>query len=197
MRRVVPVAFVLLLGLASCSTPVSQLKLPQEQRSQPGAGEQESTVSVVETDQEAASGPDSLWFPPMASFGHTILGGNGLLNAENEQGSEFMVANGKHSVASSLNTYRISDAGDAQAETQVFRVQFGTENLVRFACQGAGVVRLQAKVGEKVIAEDSLRCAIPANELGMEFAVPESTEVTITQQPSPETRGFYELAFYD
>lgn len=48
-----------------------------------------------------------------------------------------------------------------------------------------------------MIAEDTAQCAIPADELSMEFDVPAGPEVTIIEQPSPETRGFYEIAFYD
>ena len=187
MKRIVPVTVLLLCALTSCTTPVSQITPSQE-----------PTVSVVEeTTQEQSSGLDSLWFPPMASFGHTILAGNGLLNIENDQGGEFMAVNGNHSVASSVNTFRFSDEGEALPETLIYRVQFGTKNLLRYACQGTGTVQLQVQVDQKVIAEDTLRCAIPADEISMEFAVPAGPEVTIAKQPSPETRGFYEIAFYD
>ncbi|UXN32136.1 hypothetical protein [Glutamicibacter sp. M10] len=85
-------------------------------------------MSVVEeTTQEQSSGLDPSWFPPMANFGHTILVGNGLLNIENDQGGEFMAVNGNHSVASSVNTFRFSDEGEALPETLIYRVQFGTK----------------------------------------------------------------------
>lgn len=187
MKRIVPVAVVLVCALTSCTTPVSKLKPSQE-----------PTVSVVEeTTQEQSSGLDPSWFPPMANFGHTILADNGLLNIENDQGGEFMAVNGDHSVASSVNTFRFSDEGEALPETLIYRVQFGTKNLLRYACQGIGTVQLQVQVDQKVIAEDTLQCAIPVDELSIEFAVPAGPEVTIIKQPSPDTRGIYEIAFYD
>lgn len=193
MKRKLPLVLVLIFGLCSCTTPVSQLKLPKESTSDTRAG-----GVGEETSGEAEYGSDDITdlFPPMIGFGAVIMNHDGLTGSREELESDFLEKNGFSSGAGSANTYSANEEGEALGDHLTVETTAGQKNLVQFACQGVGAVRLVAQKDGQVVAEKSLRCSIPANEISMEFVVPQGGEAWIVQEPTPETRGIYEVMFY-
>lgn len=193
MKRSLTLALVALLGLCSCTTPVSQLRLPEEPAPEttPGVLEEEIAEDTIESIDGIAE-----FFPPMIAFAAAIRGEGGLVGSLEDPGAEFFEENGFSSGSGSSNTYQLNEAGDIQAEPLIVSTSAGQKNLLQFACQGVGFVRIKAVKDDKVVAEDSLQCAIPANDLSMEFTVPDGGEVWIVQEPSADTRGVHEVMFY-
>jgi len=193
MKRTVPLTLVLLLGLCSCTTPVSQLRVPEESSTDISSG-----VLVEEISEESNESIEEIsdYFPPMIAFGAAIMDRDGLTGSLEDPESDFFEENGFTSGAGSSNTFRLNEAGQIQPEHLIVSTVAGQKNLVMFACQGIGTVRVAAEKDGQVVAEDSLRCSIPAAELKMEFIVPQGGDLWITQEPSADTRGIHEVMFY-
>ena len=193
MKRTAPLALALLLGLCSCTTPVSQLKLPEE-----SAEDLSSGVLVEEITEETHEPIDGIagLYPPMIAFAAASRGETWLLGSLEDPGAEFVEENGFSTGAGTMNTYQLDDAGEIRPDHMIAPTVAGQKNLLQFACQGVGFVRIKAVKDDAVIAEDSLRCGIPANKLSMEFTVPDGGEIWIVQEPSADTRGIHEVMFY-
>ncbi|WP_345472483.1 hypothetical protein QMQ05_01705 [Glutamicibacter ectropisis] len=193
MKRALPLSLALVLGVCSCTTPVSQLKLPEQT---PTAINSE--VLTDETTEESEGGFDDIldYFPPMIAFGSKIMNHDGLAESMRDPEVDFFDKNGFISGAGSVNTYRVDDEGNPQGEHMVFTSVAGQKNLVLVACQGVGSVLIRAEKDGETVAEKSLDCSIPATELSMEFTIAQGGDVWVVQEPSSDTRGIYEVMIY-
>lgn len=193
-----PLCLALLLGVTACTTPVSQLKRPQEpslQSNTDGGGQVETFQGTGDEDDPPEFGEPVL--PIMISFGESIRQMDLLLSTTDENGQDVFEAHGYESAVSTANTFQFDAQAGVPVEILTSRVEYGTKNFVKYACQGIGDVLVQISLNGKEVVQGSVHCGIPAHETSFEVKAPRGSELTVSHQPSPQTRGIFELALYD
>lgn len=198
MKRKFSVTVVLIVSLTGCTTPVSELKRQQQRSIEVGLGEQEPIDStIVAQGEEEPAWAFSTELSPMLGFGALVRNQDLLISDTDEHGRDIMESGGYGSAAASINTFHIDGQGEAQGESMVSRVEFGTKNRVKYACQGTGRVLVEIAVDDKTVKETTVECTIPSNEISIEVDASKGHNLSVNQQPTAQTRGLYGIAIYD